>query len=370
MSALSDVEALYGSVRNTWAKSQAHVTAHLVLAGVVFGICGATIPRVSLPQLDPKQISGSEWFKLAKETGTIYLFPIIPIVILGAYGALLRTGGQLLVTLTTLVLPPTARRTRFRLLNPWVLEPLALTVGRTDFHLTDLEMKSRELALKYRARKNEQWDTFQQSVNQLTKNAQVYLGDFLLFLLFWFAVFRVLPEASWIQANKARFWPVTLTVSALAIFAWFRVSRAMSVVPGMFMLSVSTMLRVDPDAKPLVDVSEEARESVREKLEQLLREENERGVSRPSLVGFLRDKAGLRRRAGADEHGRLDRGWPFPSLYERGFRFSWDEELHGRYDTRWLPEYLAYLYFRLYRRVSTLLRSLWQLVRYIITGAP
>ena len=292
MSVLSDVQALHGSVRSTWAKSQAHVTAHLVLAAVVFGLCGATVPRVSVPQLDPQQISGSEWFKLAKETGTIYLFPIIPIVILGAYGALLRTGGQLLIAMTMLVFPPKARRNPDRLLNPLALEHLALSLKKLEFSLIDLQTKATELALKYQLKKSEQWDTFQQSISQLTKNAQVYLGDFLLFLLCRFAAFKFLPDVSWIQENMPQFWPVTLTVSSLAIVAWFRVSRAIAVLPGMFMFSVSTMLRVDPDAKGLIDVSEEAREIVRDKLEQLLREEKERAESRPSLMGFLKGENG------------------------------------------------------------------------------
>jgi len=48
MSTLSDVQALYGNVRGTWAKSQADVIAHLVLAAVVFWICGATMSSVPL----------------------------------------------------------------------------------------------------------------------------------------------------------------------------------------------------------------------------------------------------------------------------------------------------------------------------------
>ena len=95
MSILSDVQALYSSVRGSWTKSQADIIAHVVLAIVVFWICGATIPKVSVAHLDPKQIADSDWFKLAKDTGILYVCFVIPVVLVTAYAALLRTGGKL-----------------------------------------------------------------------------------------------------------------------------------------------------------------------------------------------------------------------------------------------------------------------------------
>jgi hypothetical protein len=115
MSILSDVQALYGSVHSTWAKSQAHVIAHFVLAGVVFGICGATIPDVAVAPIDPKQLSDNEWFKLAKDTGIVYVLFVAPIVLLAAYGAFLRAGGQMFVTIIMLMFPPSSHRNQYRL---------------------------------------------------------------------------------------------------------------------------------------------------------------------------------------------------------------------------------------------------------------
>ena len=132
MSTLSDVQALYSSVRGTWTKSRADIIAHAVLAVVVFWICGATIPRMSVWDIDPKQISNSEWFKLAKDTGIIYVAFVIPIVIVTVYAALLRTGGALLVFIVTLIVrPPQRSRSQYRLLTPSALEPLALTLQKS-----------------------------------------------------------------------------------------------------------------------------------------------------------------------------------------------------------------------------------------------
>src|SRR5262245_45122490 len=131
MSTLSDVQALYGSVQDTWAKSQAHLIAHFMLIGVVFVVCGASIPEVTVAPIDPKQLSNNEWFKFAKDTGMVYALFIVPLVLLAAYAALLRAGGQLFVLVTMLVFPASPRRIQPRILTPWVLVPLALTFEKS-----------------------------------------------------------------------------------------------------------------------------------------------------------------------------------------------------------------------------------------------
>jgi len=286
MSTLSDVQALYGSVQDTWTKSRAHVIAHLVLAGVVFGICGATIPELAVPAIDPKQVSDNGWFKLAKDTGIVYVFFVVPLLLLAAYAALLRAGGQLFVFMTMVVLPPSPRENRHRLLTPPTLEPLALTFEKSDFDLNDLQKKASELVLKYQSRKSGQWESFQETINKLTKNAQVYLGDFLFFLFVWVALFKLLPQTSWVQTNEGCFWPVVLVLSVLAWFAWFRVSRAIAIVPSLLLMYVSMEIRADPDMKITLDVSEEKRESVTQKLEELLVKQQERAVSRAVITWF------------------------------------------------------------------------------------
>jgi hypothetical protein len=247
---------------------------------------------------------------------------VLPLVILAAYSALLRTTGQLLVSILMLISPRSSRANQYRLLTPGTLEPIALTLEKSDFYLSDLQSKASGLALRYQSQKNGQWDNFQQSISNLTKNAQVYLGDFLLFLLLWVTLFNLLPQASWIQTNEACFWPVALVLSALAWFAWFRVSRAIAVLPSLLLMYASTMIRGGPDMRTVLEVPEEKRDNVRERLEELLRKEQERADSHLSLLEFIRYKTGFHRRAAEDEEARRDRGLPFPSLYENGARFS------------------------------------------------
>lgn len=369
-STLSDVQALYGTMQDTWAKSQAHVITHVVFLVVVFGICGATIPDVNLVPIDPNQISGNEWYKLAKDTGIVYVAFVLPLVILAAYSALLRIAGQLLVTFSMLISIPSSRANQYRLLTPGILEPIALTLEKSDFYLSDLQNKASGLVLKYQSQNSEQWDNLQQAVSKLTKNAQVYLGDFLFFLLIWITIFKLVPRASWIQTNQESFWRVALILSGLAWFAWFRVSRAITILPSMLLMYASAMIQTDPDMKNTLEVPDEKRDSIREKVKELLRKEEERADSYPSLLRFIRYKTRFHIRAAKHEEVKKERGFPFSSLYRNGARFSWDTERHTQYEMRWLSGYFAYLYYRLHIRLVGFSRALWQLARYIITGAP
>jgi hypothetical protein len=233
-----------------------------------------------------------------------------------------------------------------------------------------LQIKSSELALKYQSQKTEQWTKLQDSIDKLTKNSQIYLGDFLFFLLSWIVLFRFLPHASWTRANQHSYWPVVFVLLVLVWFAWFRVSRAIAFIPSLFLAYVSTMIRTDPDMKTIFEVSEEQREHVSQRLEELLRKEQERVDSNPSLWAFVRHKMGVKKRTSARDEIERRGHLLFPSLYREGSRFSWDQERHTQYDDRWLPRYCAYLYYRLHQRLSSLVRAIWQLTRYIVTGAP
>src|SRR6266851_1621467 len=143
MSTIADVQELYGGVKETWAKSRPHVLTHVVFALVLLGICRVTLPAIPIPKVNPKQIMDNEWFKLAKETGLIYVSFVIPLVVIGFYAAVLRVLGRILVT-TLFLLFPTERR-NFRMVHAGVVEPVAVLLGREDFQLSDLVKKAAEL---------------------------------------------------------------------------------------------------------------------------------------------------------------------------------------------------------------------------------
>lgn len=368
MSTLSDVQALYGSVRDTWTKSQAHILTHVVAGIVVFAICRVTLPELPIPKVDPKQITENEWFKLAKDTGLVYVSLVLPVIAVAIYNAVLRAAGQMLIAIITMVFPPSIRQNRIDLLSVGALEPLALTLQTTDFDLGDLQQKANQLAMKYQSKKSEAWDSIQKGMSELTKDSFVYLGDFSAFILGWIILFKMTPEAAWTQTNQSRFWPVILIFISLAWFAWFRVSRAMSALPNLYLMYVSAMLHLDPDMAPFLEASDEKREKVRQRLEEVLQEAKERQDRHPSLRRFLMHRLGLSTSKPAKH--RREQDSLFRDLYERGRRFSWQAERQEKYDQQWLGNYLAYVYHRLYDWLSGLVRTIWQLIRYLVTGTP
>jgi hypothetical protein len=109
---------------------------------------------------------------------------------------------------------------------------------------------------------------------------------------------------------------------------------------------------------------------VKQRLEDLLRKDKEEADRGPSLRRFLRHQLGFDGKANGVPDAELPHGRPFPELYERGRQFSSSAERNQRYDTRWLVEYSAYLYYRLHNRLCDVARFVWAIVRYAIMGTP
>jgi hypothetical protein len=368
MSTLADVQELYGSVRGVWTKSHAHIVAHLVLVLVLFLLFPVTIP-FSKPNVSAAQIADNEWFKLAKDTGVIYVSFVIPFVLIAFYGELLRTVGQWLIALVFLF-PPDLNRNRFRLLNEQTLEPIALILRKKEFEIGELVEKANELAVTYQSKKNELWENYQRSLSGLTKNATLYLGDYLFFLVGWIALFRMFPHNAWVHINGPRFWPVAFTFLCLAWFAWFRVSRALMVMPSMLLMFVSTMIRTDPDMAGLLESSAEDRDAIRLRLQKLLSDEQKLADQEPSLRRFIWHRLGFSQKRDADPTRKTLSGWPLQSVYQQGSGFSYDKEKRSEYDGEWVESYLAYLYYRFWNRVSSMAITALRLARYIVTGTP
>jgi hypothetical protein len=262
---------------------------------------------------------------------------------------------------------PSRRDQTCRCFHHQALEPLALTLNEPDFSLADLRSKATDLLFKYR--KEAQWKSFEDEINALTKNSTVYLGDFLLFLLAWFVLFKFLPEASWTKANAVSFCPVAAMALGLALLARVRVSRALATVPYLLLVVVAQMVRTDPAMKALFEAPKEKVEHVRFRLEELLHEERMRPHRQPSLLAFLYFKFGYRRVGLPEPRQKRNSGFPFTKLYKYGLQFALDEKWQTSYDTDWLRHYCAYVYYRFHNAVTGLAKFIWQLIRYAVTGA-
>jgi hypothetical protein len=367
MSTLSDVQALYASAQNVWTKSRVHIVSHVVVIAVVFGICGATLPNFSGLQFDHQRVMDrvmdNDWYKIGKDLGLIYAVIIIPVVLIVAYVAVLRAVGSVLAAVVMLIFPYHARR-NFSLLSSSVLVPLALVLEKSDFDLTDLQNRANDLVLRYR--KDDQWKSFEESISG--KNWLGYFGDFLVFLVLWIALFKLVPETPWTKANACTFQPVAVILLGLAVFTWLRVLGAITVLPDLLLMFVATMVGSDPDMKALLESRKGRAEQVGERLDKLLSDERTRQDDGPSLLAFLKSKFGFDEKASLEEHRVAIGGWPLSACYRDGLEFSWDKTRYSNFGNRWLSGYLAYLYYRLHNWLTSLAKTILIIVRLLITG--
>lgn len=365
MSVLSDVRDLYGTLESSWSRSQAHIFTHVLAGVIIFLLCGVTFPSITLPQFNPDQITQDAWFKLAKDTGLIYVALVIPLIVISAYAALLRILGQFFVTLFTVIFY-THRPFRFQGLSEWDLEPLALVLNTDDeFQLGALVERSNMLAIKYQTSKSEIWSGFQKSLAKVSQNSVQYLGDFSVLLLIWLTAFLVWPDVSWMTENAKHFWSVTLILFALIWLSWMRVARAMIALPRLTLQSVASMVRVDPEFSSLFQVADERRDRVRERLKGLLEKERDREQSEASLMRLISRRFEIFREGTYIHRETFGKN---VGLYERGHQWS----MYGQRlaDRPTLIDLIAYLYYTTLKRISLIASTLWRLLWYVATGVP
>jgi hypothetical protein len=373
MSVVSDVQDLYGTLQSTWSKGQTHVISHIVLIAIVFGLCGFSIPQFELPHLDLPKIMASPWFQLAKDTGVIYLAFVIPIILVSVYVAALQFVGQVCVMLISLIFRPAPRGSPIDELTEIQLEPLALTLNSEEFTLYDLTRKSNSLLLRFQAAKNDVWQTYQKYLSGITQSAIHYLGDFSVFLMLWLGLFHLLPSSAWTDANRFQSWKVTLLLLICMWIAWFRVSRALGAMPRLYMQAVLSIIAGDPEFA-IDAIDRDRRIRVRERLRAVLKQRYQPRQNPYSVRRLARQWIGLRGPTpDPAPRQKRRRGFPFPRLYERGLDLSlWILPDPEKKDTGppAAGDVVAYFYFRLYEWATHMLRTAWQLAKYIVTGVP
>ena len=80
MAGYTDLSKTFYELQDTWSKVRADVFSHLVAGGVIFGILGVSFPTVQLPTINPTAVMEDPLFKLLKETGFVFVFPLVPVI--------------------------------------------------------------------------------------------------------------------------------------------------------------------------------------------------------------------------------------------------------------------------------------------------
>lgn len=364
MSTISDVQELYCGLQGGWEKSREHIFAHSVFVFIVFVMFGAKIPEITLPSLNPADLVENGWFKFAKDTGLIFIILLIPVGLLAAYASLIRVAGRLMVGIAMAVMPPMIHTSYFDRSNIMLVEPLAILTKKDDFTFADMLSKSSDLLMRYQFQKNQAWENYQRAISNLSRNAQVYLGDFMLFFLGWNMIFSFARYSSWLRD----IYPLKLKVSAvlllLIIASWFRVSRAVSLMPRLQVSNVAIMVRADQDLTPFLDVSAEQREKVRARLYKLLDEAQKQHG--PSLVGILQREVLTPL---GEQVSSLFIVKQLKNVYLRGERLQYSDYNIMLSIEDWIRDYASFLFYKLINRLRLSGMTTVAYLKFIVTGS-
>ena len=370
MSILTDVKDLYGTLETTWADSRAHAITHVTFVVVILWFSETGLPHLPTPSIDPKAISENDWFKLAKDTGVVYVALLIPIIALSIYSTILRVLGQIFLSVTSIFVMSGRIANPLSELSEYDLEPLALLVGKEDFKTSDLMEKAALLTFKYQSKKSELWTSYQKTLTALTQSSVQYFGDFSVFLLGWIIAFKLLPNSSWVTVNHRSFWPVTIILLILVSWSWLRVSRVLRFMPRLQLQAMAALAKFDPDTASLIETPRAERERVVQKLRELLGEERQREMKyrkisfREILLASFRPAS----KRSPSTSFKMCRGWPFAELYRNGERLIQDMESPSQHLSA--ADIAAYLYYSFYERASRLAQVLRQLIKYFLFGTP
>ena len=343
-----------------------HIVAHMIVGGVIFGLCDVSLPSIGLPNFDAKQIMESDWFKLGKETGLIYAIFVIPLVLMSIYSMLLQIFGRICGTMATWVFAAFLYTNPFHRLQSYDLESMAILLKKDDFQLYEILLKSEEMLSGFQSKRPELGTSYQDALNRISQNSLDYFGDFSVFMVVWFSLFQLMPQGAWVARNAPHFWSVALVLSAFVSISWFRVVHTLAAMPRLKVLMASALSRSDPEIAPFLQIPDEARDKLRKRIEDLLRAERAREDRKPSIRRFVAHQLGFLE----SSNDKADRGRPFPSLYQHGRHFSWRDDTDQLPPRRWLAGYAAYLYYRFHQKLRRAGGSLAALVRYALTGVP
>jgi hypothetical protein len=364
MSTIADVQELYNSLQGSWQKTREHIFAHIIFAFIVFILFGAELPPVKLLLPNPANLAENEWFRIAKDTGLLFLLLIIPIALLAIYASLFSFAARLMVGIVMAVAPPMASNVNIDMNNITLVEPLAILTKKNDFTLADIQSKATDLIIRYQARNGHAWQNYEKSISRLNKGSLVFPGDFPLFFLFWNFAFAFAEQNSWIDNMQPLRLKVSVVLFLLILASWFRVSRSLSIMPRLLITNIAIMVRADEDLLPFLEVSAEEREKTRARLFNLLADSQERNGS--SLLGMLIGEpiAFLR-----EQVLSLQMAKHLRRAYLRGEKLRYSRCSKSRSLHTWTNDLLALLLYNIVKRLELTRKSVCAYLKVLLSGS-
>jgi hypothetical protein len=154
MSVISDVRELYGTLHTTWSKVRVHAISHIIFFALVFWVGGLTWTNFALPNINAKDIADNDWFKLAKDTGLLYVALLLPVLFVSVYLTVFDLLGRIL-SMALSILFLASPGIRFTGISASELEPMAMVMPNDEFELHQIVSHSNEMMFKLQEQKSE-----------------------------------------------------------------------------------------------------------------------------------------------------------------------------------------------------------------------
>jgi hypothetical protein len=270
------------TLRTTWSKVRLHAISHIVLNWMG----GISLSGFSLPQSNAHEIMKNQWYILAKDTGLVYVIPMLPIVVVSFYLVVftLTAQGMSLIAITVLSAPP-RRNDPLSRVSAQELTPIAFSLPNDDFDLAAIFLQSEAMMFKFK--ENHNISEVFQTLQARAESSIQYPVDFCTLLLFWLFLSIILRTNSWIQMSWTDFRLVCLMLVALISISSIRASLAFLAKQILQIKFVAGFMWLDPSFLASVLTRSDALAARINRLEEILKfrkdEEDQRKLSQPSF---------------------------------------------------------------------------------------
>jgi hypothetical protein len=285
MSILGDAQELYQTVGSTWHSRRSHILAHIAFGLIVFWVCGATFPHVALPGVDPNHIMSDPWYKLAKDSGFIYIAIFIPFFVAGIYVSIVAAIGRFLaIFLGPSPFTPSSAG------HAYFLTTIALLLDRDDIRLYRIEAKIRDLWSEFRLRKIDIILSYDNQSARRIHDARIYLGDFAFFVLGWVGLFHFHPDNEWVTRNTNHFWSVLLFLGALILCSRLYFGLVMKEYYELCPFIVSEAIKIDDTLREKLLATPEEMSRIQQTVEQQIADAAKEVRPKPTIVSYIRNQ--------------------------------------------------------------------------------
>lgn len=368
MAEIPSIESIERAASSAWGTARADVLSHLYLLFVVYQTVHLTAPDTTPPRFDLGAARNSCLYEMAKDAGLLWLLPVLLLVGLFMYRALLRWIAGMLIQIQSIILYP--RRPSDALPNSGKVNAglalIAFTLRDPDFTLSDIYRQWAMLSVKYGIKKSAALSAFWDSMP--TRDAYVYVGNASVFLTTWFVVNALSgKDSARITSVTVNFWLGTVLLVVFWAWAWIRWRRLLLITPAMELFCIGGLIWNDEELKGFEEWMKISLDTTVERVRKLRDDEIKSHTSRPSLLPMIFTAMGLSSRKKRDISRK--RGWPARGVYERGQIFELDEKSRGT-GLEWWEGYASFVYYTLHVALCVRVGGMWSRFVAFVIGPP